>query len=74
MTHTLTKLEIKTDVAATIAEFSAQAEGFEGVMLIGLTKAGEQYLRTSTMSMHQKSFLVAFLNAYLVKWFRLEDV
>jgi hypothetical protein len=66
-------IESKTDVAETIANFQADASRFDGVILLGIDKEGAQYLMTSTMSAMQKSFLCQFLNAWMVKWFRLDS-
>jgi hypothetical protein len=63
----------ETDVKETLEKALAQAEGFEGVVVIALTKDGKQWLRGSSMTAMQKAFLLQFHQAVMTKWFALED-
>lgn len=65
--------EPTTDVRATLENCLAQADGLEGVMILGLTKDSQPWLRTSSMNMFRKAFLVAFMNAFMARWFNMED-
>ena len=62
-----------SDVRATLEDCLAQADGLDGVIVIALTKDTAPILRTSSMNAMKKAFLVQFLNAFMVKWFKLEE-
>ena len=63
-----------TDVKETLESALGHAEGFECVVVIGITKDGQQWLRGSTSNAYQKSFLFTFHQACMNDWFRLGDV
>jgi hypothetical protein len=67
------EIKRETDVKETIEEVVSFADQLDGVILLYLYKDGSQGMRTSTLSGHQKSFLFAFFQAWMVKWFRLGD-
>lgn len=69
----LVKIERKTDVELILKECLDFAPSLDGVIVLGLTQDGAQILRTSTMSAMEKSFMCAFLNAWMTKWFQLES-
>lgn len=52
----------------------SQADGFDGVVVVAVTKDGGQWLRGSSMNQHTKSFLLAFHQAVVQSWFRLRDM
>lgn len=62
----------ETDVRKTLEDMLAQADGLELVMVLALDKEGKQLLRTSIGSMHAKSFLIGFLNAWWVLWYGID--
>lgn len=66
-------LEQKNDVREALEEVLAYSDNLDGVIILGLKKDSGQALWTSTMSGMQKAFLASFLQAWIVKWFRLED-
>lgn len=53
----------------TLKEMLDRAEHFEHVIVIAMNKDGTQYLSASHASMIQKSFLIAFAQAWLTRWF-----
>ena len=69
----LIKLEMKNDVKDILKEINDMSDSLASVIVLGLTKESTQILRTSTMSAMEKSFLASFLNAWMSKWFQLED-
>lgn len=63
-----------SDVRTVLEECLEMADGLDSVVVLGLTKVDRcQVLRTSSMSAADKAFLSQFLNAYVIKWFKLED-
>lgn len=73
MTGNLVELKKEEDVKQTLQEALEQADEFEGVVILALTKDGGQILRSSTMSGYQKCFLFSFHQGCVMKWFRLEE-
>jgi hypothetical protein len=47
----------------------ADAGLVDGVIVIALNKDGSQQMIMSRMSMHEKSFLLSFAQAWLYRWF-----
>jgi hypothetical protein len=66
------EMKIETDVKETIEECLKISDSLDGVIILALNKEGQQLMSTSNMSMFQKLFLKAFLDAWSVNWF-LED-
>jgi hypothetical protein len=63
-------IEHKSDVEQTLKDaIDNLAPHLQGVLVIGLGKNGEQYLRSSTMSGIEKAFLCQFLNYWMASWF-----
>lgn len=69
----LLKIEGTTDVAETLQKVLDEKGSLQAVIVVGLYKDGSPMLRTSTISGYQKAFLTLFLNAWMVKWFKLEE-
>ena len=63
-------IEEKGDVEKTLEQSLASAKSLGGVMILELNKDGSQRLLTSSLSMHEKAFLVAFAQAYINEWFK----
>ena len=70
----LLELRRESDVKEVLEHFVSCHENIEGVIVITLNKDGTQFLRASSMSMMQKSFLKAFFDSYILRWFyHIED-
>lgn len=63
----------KTDVKEILDDALTWAEDMQCIMLVGISKEGNQILRTSTMNGMEKAFCISFMNAYLNAWFSLEE-
>lgn len=64
--------EYKTDVRDTLEKAIKECDDLQSVMILGLAKDGRQMLTTSTMSSVEKTFLLAFANAWMAKWFDIK--
>jgi hypothetical protein len=59
----------------TLKEMLAQADRFDGVVVLAIQKGDEgPLLMSSRMSMQEKAFLLAFANSWLLHWFNPEKV
>jgi hypothetical protein len=67
------EFEQKSDVKDALELTLKEAPDLDCVLILGICKDGSQLLRSSTMSAMEKSFLCAFLNAWMTKWFRLSS-
>jgi hypothetical protein len=66
-------IEQKTDVNEALTETLNQVDGLDAVIILAIRKDGQQFMRTSTMSGYEKCFLKCFFDAWISKWFALED-
>ena len=65
----------KSDAKEVLEDALKWADGCSAIMIIALNKEdGSQIMRTSTMSGHEKAFMVAFAQAWLTSWFKIGDV
>lgn len=67
------EFEQKSDSKEVVEDALNWVSECKGVMILAIKRDGSQILRTSTMNAMQKSFLCAFLNAWMTKWFQLEN-
>ena len=69
-------IEEKSDVKEVLSEVIGDSENIECVMVIYLTKDGNQHLKTSSANGYKKAYLVQFLNAWMNNWFSIgsEDI
>lgn len=63
----------ESDVKEVLDAVRLNAHEFDGVIVLALRKNSTQELFTSTMSMYEKVFLAAFLQAWVNKWFRIGE-
>lgn len=47
----------------------AQVDSMDFVVILGINKSGEQFLRTANGTMHEKTFLSQYWNAWCQRWF-----
>lgn len=67
------KIDSRSDVKSTLEDAIKMSDDLSSVIVLGLKKDSSQLLLTSTMSGMEKAFLMSFLNAWMTKWFQLED-
>ena len=67
------EIKKESDVKQTLQECLDQADGLECVVILAIDNDGRQWLRTSSINQHKKSFLFCFFQAWMNKWFQLED-
>lgn len=67
----LIPLQGKTDVAEVLQEVLAEADKYDCIVVVGMLKDRTQVLRTSSCNMLEKSFLLAFFNAWMSRWFEI---
>lgn len=56
-------------VKEVVDEIMRDQNKFECVIVLAIHKTGEQYLRTSFMDQHRRSFLLSFFSAWVLSWF-----
>lgn len=61
------------DVPETLEFVRSHADQIAGIVVIVLNKDGSQSLISSTMSQLERTFLIAFANSYVSRWFSGED-
>ena len=61
--------EPTTDVFETLESVMEDEANIELVMIAVLKKDGSQVMVSSTGNMHQKCFLLTFINAWAHRWF-----
>lgn len=66
----LRKIEKETDVKQTILEMLERADHLDGVIVLGLTKDGSQFLKSSTLRDADRALLYCFFQSYVNSKYR----
>lgn len=69
----LIPIEKDNSVAEALKSVLSEEDKIDYLVIVAIKKDGTQLLETSRCNAHQKSFALAFFQAWMMKWFRLED-